>query len=179
MRVEEIMSTQLETCRAEDSLQAAGQSMWDHDIGILPVVTVEGRLTSVITDRDIAMAAWISRKPLREIRVSEAMSKRRVTVLPSDDLQRTAERMQSEQIHRIPVVDSAGFLRGIITINDLAHQLRSRKLANGVTPEEVAGTVAAISARRAAAPAGLVVVAGLALGAAPPSREAPAGEGGL
>jgi len=151
MRVEEIMSTHLKTCRSEDSLQAAGQSMWDHDIGILPVVAADGRLTSVITDRDIAMAASIRGKPLHEIRVSEVMSKRLVTVLPSDDLHLAEERMQAEQVHRIPVVDSAGFLTGIITINDLAHHLRSRKLANGVTPEEVAGTVAEISAPRAAA----------------------------
>ena len=74
-----------------------------------------------------------------------------MTVLPSDDLHLTEERMQAEQVHRIPVVDGAGFLTGIITINDLAHHLRSRKLANGVTPEGVAGTVAAISAPRAAA----------------------------
>ena len=35
MRVDEIMCTHLETCRPEDSLQAAAQSMWDNDIGIL------------------------------------------------------------------------------------------------------------------------------------------------
>ena len=151
MRVEEIMSTQLETCRAEDSLQTAGQSMWDHDIGLLPVVTADGRLTSVITDRDIAMAACICGKPLGEIKVSEVMSKRLVKVLPSDDLQRTEERMRAEQVHRIPVVDSANFLKGIITINDLAYYLRRHKPANGggVTSERVARTVAAISAPRA------------------------------
>jgi CBS-domain-containing membrane protein len=149
MRVEEIMSTHLATCRSEDSLQAAGQSMWDHDIGILPVLASDGRLTSVITDRDIAMAACITGKPLREIKVSEVMSRRLVTLLPSDDLHLTEERMQAEQVHRIPVVDRAGFLTGIITINDLAHHLRSRKLANGVSPDGVAGTVAAISAPRA------------------------------
>ncbi|HET9157224.1 MAG TPA: CBS domain-containing protein [Myxococcaceae bacterium] len=178
MRVEEIMSTELETCRAEDSLRAASQSMWDHDIGLLPVVTADGRVTSVITDRDIAMAACIAGKPLSEIKVSDAMSRRLVTVLPSDDLQRTGERMQAEQVHRIPVVDGAGFLRGIITINDLARHLRNRKQANGVTPEAVAGTVAAISAPRAAVLVGLIVTAGLTLGAAAPNREAPAGEGG-
>jgi len=151
MRVDEIMSTHLETCRSEDSLQAAGRSMWDHDIGILPVVAADGRLTSVITDRDIAMAACITGKPLHEIKVSEVMSKRLVTVLPSDDLHLTEERMQAEQVHRIPVVDRAGFLTGIITINDLAHHLRSRKVGNGVTPDGVAGTVAAISAPRTTA----------------------------
>jgi len=148
MRVEEIMCTHLETCRPEESLQTAAQSMWDHDIGILPVMAPDGRPMSVITDRDIAMAACIRGKPLGEIKVSEAMAKRLVTVLPSDDLHLVEERMRGEQIHRIPVVDSAGFLKGIVTINDLAHHLRSRKLANGVTPEEVAGTIAAISAPR-------------------------------
>jgi CBS domain-containing protein len=151
MRVEEIMSTRLETCRPEDSLQAAARSMWDHDIGILPVVAADGRLTSVVTDRDIAMAACIRGKPLGDIKVSEAMSKRLVTVLPSDDLHLAEERMRAEQVHRTPVVDGSGSLKGIITINDLAHHLRSRRMANGVTPEEVAGTVAAISAPRAAA----------------------------
>ena len=151
MRVDEIMCTHLETCRPEDSLQAAAQSMWDNDIGILPVMAQDGRPASVITDRDIAMAACIRGKPLGEIKVSEAMAKRLVTVLPSDDVHLAEERMRAEQIHRIPVVDSAGFLKGIVTINDLAHHLRSRKMANGVTPEEVAGTVAAISAPRASA----------------------------
>ena len=151
MRIEEIMCTHLETCRPEDSLQAAAQSMWDHDIGILPVMAPDGRPVSVITDRDIAMAACMRGKPLGELKVSEAMAKRLVTVLPSDDVHLAEERMRAEQIHRIPVVDSAGFLKGIITINDLAHHLRSRKMANGVAPEEVAGTVAAISAPREAA----------------------------
>ncbi|HTP25981.1 MAG TPA: CBS domain-containing protein, partial [Anaeromyxobacteraceae bacterium] len=73
MRVEEIMCTHLETCRPEESLQTAAQSMWDHDIGILPVMAPDGRPMSVITDRDIAMAACIRGKPLGEIKVSEAM----------------------------------------------------------------------------------------------------------
>jgi hypothetical protein len=31
--------------------------------------------------------------------------------------------MRSAQVHRIPVVNAAGFLRGMITLNDLAHDL--------------------------------------------------------
>ncbi len=52
----------------------------------------------------------------------------------------------------IPVVDGTGALKGIVTVNDLAHRLRSSKTVNGVTPEEVAGTVAAISAPRSSVP---------------------------
>ena len=152
MRVEEIMSKQLETCRPEDSLEQAVQKMWEHDIGSLPVLAADGRAISMITDRDIVMSAYIHGMALREIKVSEAMSKRLVTVQPSDDLHLVEERMRVEQVRRIPVVDSKGALKGIVTVNDLAHHLRSRT-ASGVTPEEVAGTVAAITTPRPSAPA--------------------------
>jgi len=148
MHIDEIMSTHLQICRPEDSLELAAQKMWEHDIGALPVVAADGRVTSVITDRDIAMAAYTRGKALGKIKVSEAMSRRLVTVQLSDDLQVAEERMRSEQVHRIPVVDERGFLKGVITLNDLAHHLRVARAANGATPEEVAGTVAAISVPR-------------------------------
>jgi CBS domain-containing protein len=148
MRVEDIMTRQLETCRAEDSLWHAARKMWDHDIGCLPVEGSDGRITSVITDRDIAMAAYLRGKLLEEIKVEEAMSHRLVTVQPGDPLQLVEERMRSEQVHRIPVVDTLGLLKGMITVNDLVHHLRTTRSREGLDPAEVAGTFAAISAPR-------------------------------
>lgn len=148
MRVEEIMSKRLVTCRPEDSLQQAAQKMWEEDIGSLPVLTADGRVISVVTDRDLAMSAYIHGVALRDIKVSEAMSQRLVTVRPSDDLRLVEERMRAEQVRRIPVVDEAGGLKGMVSVNDLAHHLRTTKTVTGVSPEEVAGTVAAISAPR-------------------------------
>ena len=57
MRIEDIMCKQVETCRSEDTLARAAAKMWEHDIGALPVLGSDGRVTSVITDRDIAMDA--------------------------------------------------------------------------------------------------------------------------
>ncbi|HUM12728.1 MAG TPA: CBS domain-containing protein [Myxococcaceae bacterium] len=73
-------------------------------------------------------------------------------VQPTDDLHLVEERMRAEQVRPIPVVDSKGTLKGIVTVNDLAHHLRNSKTVNGVTPEEVAGTVAAISEPRSSVP---------------------------
>jgi len=148
MRVEDIMTRQLETCRGEDSLWLAARKMWEHDIGCLPVLGVDGRVTSVITDRDIAMAAYLRGKALGEIKVSDAMSHRLVTVQPTDVLRVAEDRMRSEQVHRIPVVDTVGFLKGMVTLNDLVHHLRTMKSAEGVEPGEIAGTLAAISSPR-------------------------------
>jgi CBS domain-containing protein len=112
MRIEDIMTKQLETCRADESLWVAARKMWEHDIGCLPVLGEDGRVTSVITDRDIAMAAYLQGKTLEEIKVSAAMSCRLVTVQPTDGLRVAEDRMRSAQVHRIPVVDVLGFLKG-------------------------------------------------------------------
>jgi CBS domain-containing protein len=148
MRVENVMTKQLETCRAEDSLWLAAKKMWEHDIGCLPVLGADQRVTSVITDRDIAMAAYLRGKTLGEMKVSEAMSHRLVTVQPTDALRVAEDRMRSEQVHRIPVVDALGFLKGMVTLNDMVHHLRTSRSQEGLEAAEVAGTLAAISSPR-------------------------------
>jgi len=121
MRVEQLMTKNVRACYADDKLADAANAMWDGDIGCLPVVDCEGRVISVITDRDIAMCAHFSGRPLRHLEVSEAMSKRLVTVHGADDVGFLDDAMRRAQVHRVPVVDEAGLLKGIVTLNDLAH----------------------------------------------------------
>src|SRR5262245_6101900 len=64
MEVREIMSTDLETCRADDTLDRAARLMWEHDCGVVPVVDHEGTAVGMITDRDICMAAYTQGRPL-------------------------------------------------------------------------------------------------------------------
>src|SRR5438046_1875104 len=74
MKVEEIMSVDLETCRLEDTLNRPAQIMWEHDCGVVPVVDGEARVVGIITDRDICIAAYTQGRPLSEIPVSSACS---------------------------------------------------------------------------------------------------------
>lgn len=150
MRVEDIMTRQLETCRADDTLSFAARKMWEHDIGCLPVEGADGRVTSVITDRDIAIGAYLRGKTLGEIKVSEVMSRRLATVHPVEPLRTVEDRMRCEQVHRIPVVNELGFLKGMVTLNDLVHHLRTMRSLDGLEPAEIAGTLAAIGSPRAA-----------------------------
>lgn len=61
MRVDDLMTKQVFSCRPEDSLEHAAQLMWDHDCGCLPVCAGAsngaGKTIGVITDRDICMNA--------------------------------------------------------------------------------------------------------------------------
>ena len=128
LRVDSIMSRQVLTCRATDSVNLAAQIMWEHDCGCVPVVDDAGRPMGMITDRDICMAAFIRGKKLSEIAVSRACSPR-IFVCHSDLAVATAmEIMARAQVRRLPVVDAEGRLVGIVTLSDIARNARFARL---------------------------------------------------
>lgn len=149
MKVKDAMSRHVWACKADDSLEGATRLMWDHDVGCIPVVDDEGQLCGVVTDRDVAMAAYTQGKPLVEIPVSSAMASQPITVFPGDPLFEAERLMRTRQIRRLPVVDELGCLAGMITLNDVArlhaHPATSRDV---VGAEEVALTLAAIGRPR-------------------------------
>ena len=57
MKVQDIMTSDVQCCGPDTNLAAAAKMMWDSDCGALPVLNVQGQVMSMITDRDICMAA--------------------------------------------------------------------------------------------------------------------------
>jgi CBS domain-containing protein len=119
-RVRDAMTRDVVTCYESDSLNRAAQLMWDADCGALPVVSAEGKLIGMLTDRDICMAAYTRGKPLAELPVSGTMSTGLATCRPSDTLQSVMDLMSARQVRRMPVVDDDGRLVGILSLADLA-----------------------------------------------------------
>lgn len=151
MRVEKIMSHHVTTCAPHDSLDHAASLMWNSDCGSLPV-TPHGsnQVVGIITDRDICMAALFQGKPLREMRVEEAMAGKVLTCRASDDVLDAQRQMQNEQIRRLPVLGNDGGLIGIVSMADIASEsARSQSLKHQEIPaSEVTTTLARISARK-------------------------------
>jgi CBS domain-containing protein len=118
--------------------------MWDYDCGCIPVCAGAGvgQPIGVVTDRDICMCALFQGKPLRELRVSDAMAKQLLTCRPEDSLEKAEKAMQAAHIRRLPVVDDEGGLVGMLSLADLARAAARdrRKLSEG----EVNMTFAAI-----------------------------------
>lgn len=149
MRVEDLMTQSVQSCRPEDSLEEAARVMWEHDCGALPVCTAnngERRTIGMITDRDICMGALFQSKPLRELRVSEVMAKEVRICNPRDSLAGVEKTMRENQIRRLPVVSPDGALLGMISLADLAREAaRERnKQRKEITETEVGDTLAAI-----------------------------------
>lgn len=157
MKLEQIMTRKLFTCRPEDTLRTAAGMMWDHDVGCVPVVSGEGKLVGVITDRDVAMAAYLSGRLLTQQRVQEAMSRELFTVRPDDEIRQVEDVMRTKQVHRVPVVDDAGRLLGIVSLNDLTRTVLGRKERDGVIgAAAIAATLAAVGAPRTRPPVDVV-----------------------
>lgn len=146
MRVEKLMTKQVTTCGADDTLDRAARLMWDHDCGCLPVCDGVNRVLSMITDRDICMSALFQGKPLRELRVSDAMAKKVRVCRAGDSLVDAERTMREAQIRRLPVVDEQGALAGMITLADLAREAEREQTAptQEVTGDEIGVTLASI-----------------------------------
>ena len=95
-------------------LREAVQLMARFKISGVPVVDDRGRLVGIITNRDLQFERSLDR-PLREV-----MTKDKLVTAPVGTTLDEAERiLGAHRIEKLPVVDDAGVLRGLITVKDI------------------------------------------------------------
>lgn len=150
MKVQDIMTSDVQCCGPDTNLAAAAKMMWDSDCGALPVLNIQGQVMSVITDRDICMAAATKNKLASDITVWETVYGKAHACHLSDDVHTALDIMKREKVRRLPVVDEDGILQGIVAMNDLV--LLAGEAKGGKAPalsyEDVVRTMKAISAHR-------------------------------
>ena len=120
MLVEQVMVTDVVTCAPHDSLRTAAARFRAEGCGTLPVVGPRGLVVGVVTDRDVCLAAGERDVPLSALTVADAMSRSLHACRPGDDVLGAERIMRERQVRRLPVVDAAGALVGILSIDDLA-----------------------------------------------------------
>lgn len=146
MEVQQLMTRGVRTVAPADTMNRAAQIMWENDCGVVPVVDGDGRVSAMITDRDICMSAYMQNKPLTEMPVSLAASREVVSVREHDDVETAEHLMQQHQIRRVPVVDANGLLCGMLSMADIARTSQIvGDAGDGPSREDVGKTIAAIS----------------------------------
>jgi IMP dehydrogenase len=83
-------------------------------IGGIPIVAADGRLTGILTNRDLRFEAHLDR-PISEIMTHSNL----VTAPVGTNLQKAKEILQRNKIEKLPVVDEQGILVGLITYKDI------------------------------------------------------------
>jgi CBS-domain-containing membrane protein len=153
LRVQQLMTQNVQSCRPWDSLEEAARKMWDCDIGVVAVVDGDERVIGMLTDRDACMAALMTGRALSAIRASEAMSKGVFGVRPEEPIDDAEDVMREHQVRRVPVLDAAGHLVGILSQNDLVREAarqRERDLRHKeLSAQAVTSTIASIGKSRA------------------------------
>jgi predicted transcriptional regulator len=105
----------------------------------------------LITDRDIAMAAGTTNRIPSDIQVGEVMSTDILDCNPDDDVHAALESMRKGKVRRLPVVNSDGVIRGVLSINDLvrhAEKADLRKTTIELSVDDLVITLKAISEHR-------------------------------
>lgn len=148
MKVQDIMTANVETCSPDSDLGAAATTMWKRDCGSVPVVDNERKVVGMITDRDICMAVATRNKLASEIKVGEVISGKVYACAPDDDVRDALETMQSAQLRRLPVVDADGVLHGILSINDVVLHSKKGRSKKHVSHRDAMATLKILSEHR-------------------------------
>lgn len=120
MKVEGSMTRDVQTVRTSDWLDVAVRKMRDHRCGCIVVVDEPGFPVGIITDRDVAITALETHKPLDAIPASRAMSRPLFTARTDAALTDALALMERHRVRRLPVVDGSGRLAGVISLDDIA-----------------------------------------------------------
>lgn len=102
------------TLREDALVEDAHKIMREYKIGGIPIVSNNGKLVGIITNRDLRF----ERNPLRPI--AEVMTKENlITTTEFTDFEKAADILQEFKIEKLPVVDKDYHLIGLITYKDI------------------------------------------------------------
>ena len=102
--------------------------MAEKNIGALLVLTAEGRLEGVFTERDYTRKVALHGKSSKETRVREIIARAVVTVTVDDSVEDCMRLMTEHRVRHLPVVEGVNVV-GIVSIGDLVNWIISTQSA--------------------------------------------------
>ena len=127
MKINEIMTHDVQTARPEQSIREAAALMAKIDSGAL-LVNENDRLVGMITDRDIALRAVAKgldgNTPIRKVMTPSIRY-----CFEDEDVQQVAKNMADIQLRRLPVLDRSKRLVGVVSLGNIASSHNQRASA--------------------------------------------------
>ncbi|KQQ96700.1 CBS domain-containing protein [Massilia sp. Leaf139] len=117
--IQDIMTRDVQTISPQETVQRAAQLMDELNVGAIPVLDGE-QLVGMITDRDITVRSVAAGQNPVTTKVNEVMSIDVRTCTPNQSVDEVLAQMGDVQIRRIPVLDEASKVIGIVSLGDVA-----------------------------------------------------------
>lgn len=126
MRIEEIMTRNPEYVRPGATLREAADKMLRHDTGVLPVSDGQ-ELYGLLTDRDIVVRGVARALDPATATVDQVATKNPSRCGPDADIDECVQLMKEKQVRRIPVVNDHGDLVGMVSLADVAREVKTKQ----------------------------------------------------
>jgi len=124
MRVQDMMRRSPKCCMPTTNLAAVTDLLWSCGGGALPVIDSSGKVSGIITDRDICVALGTRDVRPSDLTAAQAMSRPVAMCRSSDDIHTALKIMRARRVRRMPVIGDTGKLEGILCLSDLILQAR-------------------------------------------------------
>ncbi|MEZ4640484.1 MAG: IMP dehydrogenase [Caldilineaceae bacterium] len=102
------------TLRPDNTLEEAEGVMSRYRISGVPITDDNGKLIGILTNRDVRFATDYAR-PIADYMVSDNL----ITATLGTTLEEAKEILHRYRIEKLPLVDEAGYLKGLITYKDI------------------------------------------------------------
>lgn len=129
--VSTLMTPNPATCRINTPVREIARMMLDNDCGQIPVLDDQNRPMGVVTDRDIAIRI-VANGGNGTATAGEAMTSPIRTVRTDSPLKDCVCLMEEAKVRRVPVVDAAGKIAGIVALADIALAGKNKATAEAV-----------------------------------------------
>ncbi|MCK5480557.1 MAG: CBS domain-containing protein [Gammaproteobacteria bacterium] len=129
MKVQEIMTSKVETISPTNTAKEAARKMHDLHIGSLPVLDGD-QLVGILTDRDICVRVTATGRDAAMTLVKEVMGTGVETCFEDQDINDAAKLMIDRHIRRLVVLNRDNGISGFLSIDNMAR--KSHELASTV-----------------------------------------------
>lgn len=119
MSVGRICIRDVDTASGDESALVAARRMRDRSVGALVVVNDRKQPMGLLSDRDLALRVIAQERDPARTPVTEVMSAMPMTILESSSIESALGHMRTGRFRRMPVVNGAGELVGIVALDDI------------------------------------------------------------
>ena len=127
------------TCRPDETAREAAERLKVHGIGAMPVMSDDGKLVGMISERDLANGFSSHGARLADMKVRDLLAKRVIFMGPGAKMRHALQTMFDHGFRHVPIV-AEGKLIGIVSIRDvLAHVVHKTGFSTATEPELALG----------------------------------------
>jgi CBS domain-containing protein len=119
MSVRKISTKEVATAIPDETIRQAARRMAARNVGTLVILDSAGRPSGLVSDRDLMLQVLVEERNPETTTVFEVMSTPVAAVHERAEIDDALREMAACRVRRMPVVDDAGKLTGILALDDV------------------------------------------------------------